>query len=77
MKEGKKLVYRAGVIPFIFEGDQLLMMFMRPSHPDYGGDQLQIAKGKVEDNEDTKETALREGREELGLFKGNIEYTAE
>lgn len=77
MKEGKKLVYRAGVIPFIFEGDTLLMLFMRPSSPDFGGDQFQIAKGKVEDKEGFQDAALREGREELGLFKGNVEYTDE
>lgn len=34
--------------------------------------QPQIAKGKVEIDEDHKQTAIREAQEELGLFRGNI-----
>ena len=68
-----KKVYRAGLIPFYRDQDgNIQMMFMRPSEPKYGGPQFQIAKGKVEDGEDTETAALREANEELGLFKGNI-----
>jgi 8-oxo-dGTP pyrophosphatase MutT (NUDIX family) len=67
-----KVVYRAGTIPYVVENGQVLMMFMKPSNPDYGGEAFQIAKGKVEDGEETKEAALREANEELGLFIGNI-----
>lgn len=77
MKDGKRVVYRAGVIPFIFEGNTLKMLFMKPSSPEYGGDRFQIAKGKVEPGEQPETAALREGMEELGLFRGNIEYTNE
>lgn len=68
----KKKIYRAGVIPYIKEGDKILMMFMIPSNPKYGTNYPQIAKGKQEEDEDRRETALREASEELGLFKGNI-----
>lgn len=68
----RKKIYRAGVIPFIQEGENILMMFMKPSKPKYGGDTYQVAKGKQEEDESRRETALREASEELGLFKGNI-----
>ncbi len=68
----KKKVFRAGVIPFIRENDEIYMLFMKPSSPKYGGDVFQVAKGKFEDGESAEEAALREGGEELGLFKGNI-----
>lgn len=74
----KKLVYRAGLIPyFVNEGNEIEMMFMRPSDPDFGGDKFQIAKGKVEENEDHDEAAIREAKEELGLFIGNVIRTKE
>lgn len=38
---------------------------------------FQIAKGRVEDGEDNKTAALREAREELGLFIGNVSVTEE
>lgn len=68
----KKKIYRAGLIPFVKEDSKIVMLFMKPSVPKYGGDVWQVAKGKQEDGEDIKETALREAREELGLFQGNI-----
>lgn len=73
----RKLIYRAGVIPYILENDKLLMMFMRPSDSTYGGSDWQLAKGKVEDDEDHQHAALREGKEELGLFVGNINKLTE
>lgn len=73
----RKLIYRAGTIPFIFENGKLLMMFMRPSDTMFGGDAWQLAKGKVEDDEDHQHAALREGKEELGLLLGNIVRTTE
>lgn len=77
MANDKKLVYRAGTIPYIVEGDDVKMMFMRPSDPEYGGDKFQIAKGKVEDGETAMDAALREAKEELGLFVGNVIATEE
>ena len=62
----KTLVYRAGTIPYVNEGGEIKMMFMIPSNSEYGGDQAQIAKGKVEDGETTEFAAIREAKEELG-----------
>lgn len=71
----QKKIYRAGIIPFIVEEEIPKMLFMRPSNPEYGSDTFQIAKGKMEEGETTLETAIREGKEELGLFIGNIVKT--
>jgi 8-oxo-dGTP pyrophosphatase MutT (NUDIX family) len=73
----KKSVYRAGLIPFIKEGENIYMMFMKPSAPKYGGDTFQIAKGKKESGETLKETAIREANEELGLLRDNIKQVEE
>ncbi|TFG98295.1 NUDIX hydrolase [Candidatus Thorarchaeota archaeon] len=73
----KKLVYRAGLIPYIIEEGSVRMMFMRPSDPDFGGDKYQIAKGKIEDGESPLVAALREAKEEIGLFVGNVIITEE
>lgn len=77
MTYNKTLIFRAGTIPYIVEDGQVLMMFMKPSNPEYGGDTFQIAKGRVEDGEDMKTAALREAKEELGLFIGNVTLTEE
>lgn len=77
MHYDKKLVYRAGTIPYIVEEGVVHMLFMRPSNPDFGGDTFQIAKGKVEDGESNQEAALREAKEEIGLFIGNVSLTEE
>jgi 8-oxo-dGTP pyrophosphatase MutT (NUDIX family) len=66
-------VYRAGTIPYYFdEKETIQMLFMKPSDPKFGGSEFQIAKGKVEDGEETEYAAIREASEELGLFRGNI-----
>ena len=67
-----KKIYRAGVIPYIIEDGQLKMMFMRPSKTKYGGAEFQIAKGKYEEGETAVEAGMREAKEELGLFGGNV-----
>ena len=64
---------KAGVIPFCVSPDGVTrMMFMSPSDPAYGGPMPQIAKGGVDPGESTKEAAIREGEEELGLNRTNI-----
>lgn len=73
----KKLVHRAGTIPYVVENGEVKMLFMRPSDPDFGGDRLQIAKGKIEDGETAMAAALREAKEEIGLFIGNVIKTEE
>lgn len=75
MAQEKKLVYRAGLIPYTVDNGTVRMKFMKPSNPEYGGDTFQIAKGRVEEGEDDKGAAIREAREELGLFIGNTTLT--
>lgn len=67
-----KKVYRAGLIPYFRTGNEIEMLFMLPSDSEYGGDTFQLAKGKVEEGETDKEAAIREAKEELGFFEGNV-----
>ncbi len=62
---------RGGVIPYFIDGDEIKMLFMKPSNDKFGGSDYQIAKGKIEDGEDIKDGAFREAEEELGLFVPN------
>lgn len=68
----KSKIFRAGLLPYRQDEDEVRFLLMRPSDSRYGGDQFQIAKGKVEDNETTEEAAIREAQEELGLVRGNL-----
>lgn len=79
MTYNKSLVYRAGLIPYYQDGNgDIRMLFMKPSDPEYGGDCFQIAKGKVEeDDANHQAAALREAKEEIGLFVGNVIKTEE
>lgn len=69
-----KAVVRAGALPY-YQDDQgnIEFLFMRPSNSKYGGDQYQIAKGRVEDGEDILEAGLREASEELGIPMRHIQ----
>ena len=73
----KKKIYRAGVIPYIIEDGEIQMLFMKPSKTKYGGNVFQIAKGKYEKGETAMEAGMREAKEELGLFGGNVEHLDE
>lgn len=74
----QNLIYRAGLIPYYIEPDgTVMMMFMKPSNPEYGGFFFQLAKGKVEDGETNLVAALREAQEEIGLFRANVLRTEE
>jgi len=77
MLHDKKLIYRAGVVPYIVEDGQIRMKFMRPSDPEFGGDTFQLAKGKIEEGESAEQAGLREAKEELGLFIGNVALVEE
>lgn len=68
----KKKIYRSGVIPYYIKDGEILMLFMKPSKPKFGGDVFQIAKGKHEKGESALEAGMREANEELGLFSGNV-----
>jgi 8-oxo-dGTP pyrophosphatase MutT (NUDIX family) len=68
----KKIIARAGFIPYYKKDGQVYILCMKPSDPAYGGDAFQIAKGRVDPGENTKQTAIREAGEELGLIPSNI-----
>ena len=65
-------LYRAGLIPFIVENGTVKFLLMKPSDAKYGGEEFQIAKGKIEKGESPEEAAIREAEEELGLVQSNI-----
>lgn len=70
----RRVIYRAGMIPFYVDPDtnECKMLFMVPSDTRYGGDSPQFAKGRVESDENHEEAAIREAAEELGLKEDNI-----
>lgn len=70
-------VYRAGMVCYrIVEGktgdDSIEMLFMRPSDPTYGTDTFQLPKGRIDEGETALEAAIRETKEETGLFMGSL-----
>jgi 8-oxo-dGTP pyrophosphatase MutT (NUDIX family) len=70
------LTQKAGIIPYYYDKDgTLMMLFMTPSNPAYGGNKSQIAKGHVDKGEDIETAAFREGVEELGLVTNNIKHS--
>ncbi len=73
----RKKIDRSGVLPYYIDDGKIKILFMKPSDSKYGGDSFQMAKGKAEKGETPKETAMREGSEELGLYKGNVEHNHE
>lgn len=62
---------RAGLIPFIREGDSIQYLMMISSDPKFGGPRPMISKGKIEDGESKLECAIREAEEELGFKMRN------
>lgn len=69
----REKVYRAGMIVYrVNERNDIEMLFMRPSDPEYGTDTLQVPKGRVEEGETFEQAAIREAQEEVGLFRGAI-----
>ena len=72
---GGKNIRRAGFIPFYIDDDGDVFAYtMIPSDPAYGGTEPQLAKGKLNDGLSSKETAVKEAEEELGLIKSNLSY---
>lgn len=68
----KGKLYRAGLLPYVIEDGVVRFLFMKPADSRYGGEQFQIAKGKVEDGETSQQAAIREASEELGLIPSNV-----
>lgn len=77
MQFTKKVLYRAGMIPYVIEDGEVVMMFMKPSDTTYGGDQFQLCKGVIEPGETERQAVLREAHEELGLRESNIDLMME
>jgi 8-oxo-dGTP pyrophosphatase MutT (NUDIX family) len=74
---GTKQTFRAGLVLYrIVEGrdwpNNIEMMFMVPSDPAFGGPDPQIPKGRIDPGENAREAALREAKEEVGLFTGSL-----
>lgn len=66
-------VYRAGMICYYIDGgNRIKMLFMQPSDTTYGGNKFQLAKGRVDTGESHRDAAIREAKEEVGLFEGNM-----
>ena len=63
---------KAGIIPFKSDGRG---MFMVSSDAKYGGIRPAIAKGRVDEGENSETAAVREGEGELGLKKSNFKGT--
>ena len=71
-KEETQYRMKAGMIPYYKFGHEVKFMFMVPSDPAFGGSSPQIAKGNIDEGEDSKVAAVREAEEELGLLRGNM-----
>ena len=70
----KKKIYRAGMIIYhLTESNEIKILFMMPSKDNYGTPYFQIPKGKIEEGESPEDAAVRESKEEVGLFKPNID----
>jgi len=59
--------HKAGLIPYYKDNDEIRMLFMVSSDPDYGGPDPQVAKGEVDAGEEIADAAVREAQEELGF----------
>src|SRR5271167_3475822 len=66
---------KAGFIPYVYEDDVPVFLFMVPSNAKFGGTMPQIAKGRVDKGETVIEAAYRETKEELGLKMSNIKHS--
>jgi len=63
-------VRKCGVVFYRDNGDVVLI---KPSDPNYGGPDFQLPKGEQKEGESTLDTAIREGCEETGINKYNIQ----
>ena len=64
---------KAGFIPYITEnGAERKFMFMIPSDANFGGTKPSFAKGMIDPGESSKQAAIREAEEELGLKQSNL-----
>lgn len=72
MAEIEEKEMKAGFIPYFESEGEFYVYLMTPSDKKFGGTNPQIAKGKIDSEENTNEAAIREATEELGLKIDNI-----
>lgn len=65
-------IKKAGIIPFVRVDDEIEMLFMISSDPNYGGPDPMVSKGRIDAGETPEQAAIREGHEELGLRQSNF-----
>jgi 8-oxo-dGTP pyrophosphatase MutT (NUDIX family) len=63
---------KAALIPYYRYGNEIKMLFMKPSDPKFGGSNFQCCKGKIEAGFTSEQTAIKEAEEELGVTQDNI-----
>lgn len=72
--ELKSKIIKAGFIPYVFENNLPVFMFMISSDVAFGGLDPAIAKGHVDDGESEMQAGIREAEEELGLVTSNLKH---
>jgi len=60
------------LLPYYRDGDEIKMLFMKPSNPKYGGYSFQCCKGCIDEGYSSEQAVLKEAEEELGLTSDNI-----
>ena len=63
---------KAALIPYYRYGDDIKMLFMKPSNPKFGGHNFQICKGIIDPGYTSEQTAIKECIEELGVTENNL-----
>jgi 8-oxo-dGTP pyrophosphatase MutT (NUDIX family) len=64
-------IAKAACIPYYRDGNELKMLFMKPSDPKFGGTNFQCCKGNIDPGYSSEQTAIKEAEEELGLTEDN------
>ena len=67
-----RLQKKAGLVPYIFNGQEYEYLCMVSSNPTFGGPDPMLSKGSVDPGESFEEAPIREAEEELGLIKSNM-----
>lgn len=65
------------LVPYMKWQDKLYFLCMRPSNSEFGGYSYQFCKGRIDPGETSRQAALREGNEELGIYPElvkNVKY---
>lgn len=67
-------IQRGGLVPYYVNDKGVIrMLFMVPVKDGFGGTKPQIAKGRRDDGESITQSSVREGMEELGIHRQNLD----